>query len=243
MHHPPLIVQKASKKFGSRPALQDVTFAIEQGGITALIGPNGSGKTTLVKMITGLLSVSSGWIQVGGHDVATHPREAKKMIGYIPDEPSVWPMLTGYEFLLLTGKLFGMTEESLRGKIGEMLSIFQLHEIQHVLFENLSRGNRQKFCILAAMLHQPDLLVIDEPIVGLDPTSVTIFRNLLKMYVKQKRSVLLVTHNLDFAESVATQIGVLHQGDLKKMGTLAELRTLMKQKSAGMQEVYDYFTR
>ncbi len=222
-----LKVNKLTKYFGNNKAVDNVSFEVKRGEIFSLIGPNSSGKTTIIKTIAGLLQPTEGNIQVGDFDVAKNPEEAKARIGYIPDEPSVWPYMTGEEFLYFTEALFGIDEKIRLSSLPKLLEPFNLAGLEKQYFEEYSRGNKQKFSIIAAMSHQPKLLLIDEPIVGLDPTSAQIAKKMFVEFSKQGGAVLLVTHTLQVAEEISHRIGFLKKGALTAVGTLAELRQKM----------------
>ena len=219
-----LKVHNLTKHFGDKKAVDGVSFEIKKGEIFSLIGPNSSGKTTIVKSIVGLLQPTSGHILVDDHDISKTPKEAKQQIGYIPDEPSVWPTMTGEEFLFFTQALFGIDEQTRIAHLPELLSIFNLSGLEKQYFEEYSRGNKQKFSITSAISHKPKLLLVDEPIVGLDPTGAEIAKKLFTEYAKSGGSILLVTHTLPVAQEISDRIGFLKDGKLVAVGTLRELR-------------------
>jgi ABC-2 type transport system ATP-binding protein len=219
-----LSIQNISKKFGDVVALNDVTFTISQGEIVTLIVPNSAGKSTLVKCVVGLLQQDTGTIEILGSDTVKDPSKSKSLVGYIPDEPSVWQTMTGEEFLYFTQALFNVDEKQRSKKNRELLPIFSLEGIEKKAFEEYSRGNRQKFSILAALSHQPKLLVVDEPIVGLDPLGAEIAKDLFKKHANDGGAVLLVTHTLSVAEEISDKIGFIRNGKLAAFGTLDELR-------------------
>ncbi len=218
-----LEVKNLTKQFGGTLAVRGVSLAIKPGEIYALIGPNGSGKTTMIKTIAGLLRPTSGEILIEGINVAKDPAATKRNVGYIPDEPSVWPSMTGEEFLHFVGALFGMDEASRIRRVREILPLFRLEGIEKGYFEDYSRGNKQKFSILAALLHEPKVLLVDEPIVGLDPTSAEIAKKEFQNFAKRGGGVLLATHTLPVAEEIATTIGVLKEGHLVASAPFKEL--------------------
>lgn len=239
-----LIVDHVRKTFGGKIAVDDVSFSIERGEIFALIGPNGSGKTTIIKTIAGLLHPNGGGVRVGGRDVVQEPLATKSIIGYIPDEPVVWTGMTGEEFLHFVGALFNIDEPTRRRRIPGLLSRFRLEGIEKDYFENYSRGNKQKFSILAAFLHHPQLLLIDEPIVGLDPESAAVAKNMLEDFATDGGAILLATHTLPVAEAISQRIGFLRQGRLISTGTLEELRLAAgKDRSATLEEIYTGLVR
>ncbi len=219
-----LTVHKLTKTFGNKKAVHDVSFTIKEGEIFSLIGPNSSGKTTIVKTIVGLLQPTSGSVSVDEHDVVKNPEKAKALTGYIPDEPSIWPRMTGEEFLYFTQALYGMDEKTRKSNLPKLLETLKLQGLEKEYFEDYSRGNKQKFSITAAFSHHPKLLIIDEPIVGLDPTGAEIAKKMFVDFAKNGGSVLLVTHTLPVASEISDRIGFLKNGELIATGTLAELR-------------------
>ena len=235
-----LIVKNLNKQFGDISAVINVSFEIKQGEIFALIGPNSSGKTTIVKNIVGMLQPTSGTITVDGHSILTSPLEAKSVIGYIPDEPSVWPYMTGEEFLNFTQALFASKKQH-STSTQRLLQTFSLHDVQKNYFEDYSRGNKQKFSIIAAMSHNPKLLLIDEPIVGLDPTGAEIAKKLFVEYKNNGGAILLVTHTLPVAQEIADRIGILKNGTLTAVGNMHELRTMAQlPETATLEEIYKH---
>lgn len=238
-----LRISNLTKKFGEKVAVDGVSFEILPKEIFALIGPNSSGKTTIIKTIVGILRSNNGSVLVGGNDVQKNPMETKAEIGYIPDEPVVWSGMTGEEFLHFSGALYGLPSSLRTKRIAELLPVFSLQGLEKEYFDSYSRGNKQKFSILAALLHEPKLLLIDEPIVGLDPESARVARAQFLEFAKKGGAVLLVTHTLSVAEEIATRIGLLRNGKLLLTGTLAELRKRAKQgDDATLDVVYTTLT-
>lgn len=216
-------IKGVSKKFQDKTVIHNLDLDIKEGEFYALIGPNGAGKSTLVKLIAGLLQPTQGEIILDGVNMAEEPREAKSLIGYIPDEPTVWDGMTGFEFLNFVGALYGMPLKTRTQDIQKLLKIYKLNGTEHQLYQDYSRGFRQKYSILAALLHSPKILLIDEPIVGLDPISIDITKNILDIFVKDGGTVLMVTHTLFVAQELATRIGIFEKGKLKIEGTYKEL--------------------
>jgi ABC-2 type transport system ATP-binding protein len=237
-----LSVQGITKRFGRKTAVNNVSFAVKPGEIFALIGPNGSGKTTIVKLIAGLLRPTGGDVEVSGASVMREPVATKAAIGYIPDEPAVWAAMTGGEFLHFVGALYGVPERERISRVKKLLSAFRLGGLEQEYFEDYSRGNKQKFAILAALLHRPKLLLIDEPIVGLDPTSAELAKQEFSAFAKRGGAVLIVTHTLPVAEEIASRIGILKDGVLVAQGTMAELRRKARlAPKATLEAVYRKF--
>ncbi|MBP9867111.1 MAG: ABC transporter ATP-binding protein [Candidatus Pacebacteria bacterium] len=234
-----LTVHTLKKYFNTNKAVDNVSFSIEKGEIFSLIGPNSSGKTTIIKSILGLLQATSGSITVDGIDISKKPEQAKACIGYIPDEPSLWQHMTGEEFLYFTQSLFSTPLKTRKETISKWLNVFDLTGIEKQYFEDYSRGNKQKFSIIAAMSHDPKLLLVDEPIVGLDPSGAEIAKKLFVDYATKGCSVLLVTHTLPVAEEISHRIGILKNGTLVAVGTLSELRERAGlDKHASLEAVY-----
>ena len=238
-----LSIKNLTKKFEGVTAVNNLTVEVKEGEIYSLIGPNGSGKTTTVKSITGLYQPTSGDISIGGFSVIREPEPAKSVIGYIPDDPFVYERITGREFLHLVGSLFGMNESQRNEKIKELIGVFSIEPLIDGFVDNYSRGNKQKLSILAAFLHSPKLLVVDEPIVGLDPESAIATRELFSGFAKKGGSVFLCTHTLSFAEAISSRVGLLQEGALVREGTLSELRKAANLSHGTLEELYLHFTQ
>ncbi len=218
-----------TKTFGKFTAVEDINLDIKAGDIYALIGPNGAGKTTLVKMLTGLLEPSSGTASIAGFNIRTHPVHAKTAFGYVPDDPPGYEFLSGMEFLIFTGRLRGMKDSSLTHRIGELKHIFPVADSLYKPMGEYSRGVKQKIAILAALLSRPRVLIVDEPIVGLDPPAINTFSDILRHFAAGGGSVLFVTHILEFAR-VATRVGVMKEGKIvreEKMTKTLHLESLV----------------
>ncbi len=233
-----LIINNLEKTFGDLKAVDNLCLKIESGKFFSLIGPNGSGKTTIIKTILGLLRPSSGHILVNNVDVVKFPVKAKSIMAYIPDNPQVWSHVTGEEFLYFSGILYGLKAQEVMQKIPTLLNIFNLQGIEKSYFSNYSRGNKQKFSILAAFIHEPKFILIDEPIVGLDPESAEIAMNLLKDFTKKGGTVFLTTHTLTVAEKYSDLIGIINKGKLVSLGTLSELKTAVNDQESSLLEIY-----
>lgn len=212
-----------SKKFQDRTVIHNLDLDIKEGEFYALIGPNGAGKSTLIKLLAGLLKPTQGEIILDGVNMAEEPKEAKSLVGYIPDEPTIWDGMTGFEFLNFVGVLYGMTLKERSQDIQKLLKVYKLNGTEHQLYQDYSRGFRQKYSIIAALLHNPKILLIDEPIVGLDPISIDITKSILDEFIKNGGTILMVTHTLFVAQELATRIGIFEKGKLKIEGTYKEL--------------------
>lgn len=238
MGKPALNLTKLNKRFATVQAVRDLTLAVQTAEIYTLIGPNGAGKTTTIKMITGLLAPTSGSIQVLGLDIAKDPVKVKHQIGYIPDDPFVYDYLSGREFLQLSGDLFGFSRKETNQRIEKLIEVYSISGIIDGLFSDYSRGNKQKTIIIATMLHDPKLLVIDEPILGLDVQSQKVTKQLFLDFVKKGGSIFLCTHTLAVAQELADRIGIIKEGKLIAEGTLSQLRSKAKKDKANLEDLF-----
>ena len=213
-----------TKYFGKKTAVRDLNLKIPAGELFALIGPNGAGKSTTIKMLAGSLRPSRGEALIAGYDIQREPVEAKRAIGYIPDFPFLYEKLTGAEFLRFVGRLYRMREAELRQRAHHYLELFGLEELKSELIENYSHGYRQRLVFAAAFLHDPRVLIIDEPMAGLDPRTSRFIKDLLREYCRRGKTVLMSTHTLPVAEELAHRVGIIHRGELIAAGSLDELR-------------------
>jgi ABC-2 type transport system ATP-binding protein len=218
-----LEVRNVTKRFAQANAVDGLSLTLRAGEMYGLIGPNGSGKTTTMKMVAGLYRPSAGAIRVAGHDLSESPTKAKRRLGYVPDEPQAYDRLTGREFLEFVGELYDMPRGERDSRIPQLLREYRLETVANGFFGNYSRGTKQKISILAALLHKPSLLLVDEPMVGLDPESTKVTKRLLTDFVHQGGSVLLSTHTLSVAEEICDRFGILKDGKLLAEGTHKEL--------------------
>ncbi|WCJ58571.1 ABC transporter ATP-binding protein [Fontisphaera persica] len=212
------------KKFGDLVAVNDISLTVPRGEFFAVLGPNAAGKTTTIKMLTGLIKPTSGCARISGFDVQQQPLEARRRLAYVPDFPFLYEKLTPWEFLRFIGQLFLMPPAELDHKARALVARFQLEEYLHKPIEGLSHGTRQRTAIAAALLHDPEVFVIDEPMVGLDPHHARIVKDTLKERSLQGMTVFVSTHQLSVAEEIADRIGIIHQGRLIAVGTAEELR-------------------
>jgi ABC-2 type transport system ATP-binding protein len=213
-----------SKRYGPKVAVQDLTLHVPAGELFAFLGPNGAGKTTTIKMLCGLLFPTAGTVRVGGFDLASHGDQARALISYVPDQPFLYEKLTGREFLQFTADLYGMSPDHSRDKIAEVIDLFHLDDFVDDLTERYSHGMRQRTVFAAALVHEPRLLIADEPTVGLDPKSIRELKTLLRQLASNGMTVFLSTHTLDIAQELADRIGIIDHGRLIGCGTMADLR-------------------
>jgi len=212
------------KKFGDLVAVNDLSLSVKQGEFFAVLGPNAAGKTTTIKILTGLIKPTSGSAKVAGFDVQTHPLEVRRRLAYVPDFPFLYDKLTPWEFIRFTGQMFRMDDAKLQSKATELVNRFNLESYLRKPIEGLSHGTRQRVAIASALLHDPEVFVIDEPMVGLDPHHARVVKDTLKERSLAGMTVFLSTHQLSVAEEMADRIGIIHQGKLVAVGTRDELR-------------------
>ena len=213
-----------TKKFGDLIAVNDLSLTVERGEFFAVLGPNAAGKTTTIKILTGLIKPTAGRARVAGFDVQEQPLEMRRRLSYVPDFPFLYDKLTPWEFLRFTGQMFRMDDARIQSAAAALIERFNLEAYVHKTIEGLSHGTRQRVAIASALLHDPEVFVIDEPMVGLDPQHARIVKDLLKERSRAGMTVFLSTHQLSVAEEMADRIGIIHQGRLIAVGTRDELR-------------------
>ena len=212
------------KKFGELVAVNDLSLTVERGEFFAVLGPNAAGKTTTIRILTGLIKPTSGQARVVGFDVQKQPLEVRQRVAYVPDFPFLYDKLTPWEFFRFIGQLFRMGDARIQSAGQELISRFNLEPYVNKTIEGLSHGTRQRVAIVSALLHDPEVFIIDEPMVGLDPQHARIVKDILKERSKAGMTVFLSTHQLSVAEELADRIGIIHQGHLVAVGTREELR-------------------
>jgi len=212
------------KKFGTLTAVAGIDLAVPRGEFFAVLGPNAAGKTTTIKMMAGLIKPTSGVARIAGFDVQTQPLEARRRLAYVPDFPFLYDKLTPWEFLRFTGQLFQMSEERIRRGADELIPRFNLEPYISKPIEGLSHGTRQRVAIVSALLHDPEVFILDEPMVGLDPHHARVLKDILKERSIAGMTIFVSTHQLSVAEEMADRIGIIHNGKLIAVGTRDELR-------------------
>lgn len=213
-----------TKKFGDLIAVNNISLTVPRGEFFAVLGPNAAGKTTTIRILAGLLKPTSGSARVAGFDVQTQSLEARSRISYVPDFPFLYDKLTPWEFFRFTGQIFRMDEQKIQATCRDLVPRFGLNDFINKPIEGLSHGTRQRVAILSALMHDPEVMVIDEPMVGLDPHHARVVKDILKERSKAGTTIFLSTHQLSVAEEIADRIGIIHQGKLIAVGTREELR-------------------
>lgn len=217
-------IEKLTKNYGDFVAVNSIDLHVPAGQIFGFLGPNGAGKTTTIRILAGLSLPTSGSATIGGFDIVTHPLEAKRMTGYIPDRPFLYEKLSGLEILQFVADLYDRPWAECRPRAERLLELLDLREWVNSRVENFSHGMKQKLVIIAALIHDPRVLIIDEPMVGLDALAQRQVRKLLRSQADEGRAILLTTHTLSVAEAVCDQIAILHKGRIAASGSTSELR-------------------
>jgi ABC-2 type transport system ATP-binding protein len=230
-------LSRLSKKYGTFTAVDAIDLNVPAGELFGFVGPNGAGKTTTLRMIAGILKPSAGTVEIGGIDIAKDPIAAKARLGFIPDRPFIYEKLTGAEFLRFVAGLYGESGHEVEHRARELMALFDLEEWRDELVESYSHGMRQKLIVASAFVHRPQVIVVDEPHVGLDPKSIKILRELFKEYVRRGHTILMSTHTLDAAEALCDRIAIIANGKIAACGTMTELRAGAEQRG-GLEEIF-----
>jgi len=230
--------QALVKRYGDKLAVNNVSFEVQAGEVFGFLGPNGAGKTTTIKMIVGLLQPTSGTIRVAGYDVQTQPLLAKAASGYVPDTPNLYAKLTGRELLRFVGDLYSLDRQRLAQRTEELLRVLDLNEAADNTIDSYSHGMQQKASLAAALMHDPKVLVLDEPTVGLDPKSARLIKDILRQMADRGTAVFLSTHILEIAERMCDRIGIIDKGALVAVGTMNELRSLGKAGETSLEDIF-----
>jgi ABC-2 type transport system ATP-binding protein len=232
-------INNLTKNFGSFRAVDGLSLKVEPGEIFGFLGPNGAGKTTTVKILSGIMRPTSGSVSVAGFDVGERPLDAKRAMAYIPDEPFVYPKLTGWEFLRFMGDIYAVPLSEQKRQIPELLETFELTAHAGELLEGYSHGMKQKLLIASVLLRKPKAVLFDEPTVGLDPKSIRRFKTLLADIAHAGAAVFMCTHILDMAEKLCHTVGIIYRGRLLTKGTVAEVKKMTA--APGVRSLEDVF--
>jgi ABC-2 type transport system ATP-binding protein len=218
-----------TKRYASIPAVQDLSFSLRPGQVLGCLGPNGSGKSTTVKMLTGLLAPSRGLVQFNGRSIQDDVTGYRNQLGYVPEEAHLYPFLTGWEYLELVGTLRGMPRAELESKIDSLLQLFSLHPSRHLGMGQYSKGMRQRILLIAAIMHNPDIFIFDEPLSGLDVTSALIFKNMVHVLGHQGKLVFYCSHVLEVVEKICTDVLILRKGLVIAQDSVANIGKILGQ--------------
>jgi ABC-2 type transport system ATP-binding protein len=230
--------ENVTRRYGTKLAVSGLNLRIPKGELFALLGPNGAGKTTTIKILVGLLRPSTGTVKLGGHDVVSDSRQANRLLGYVPDTPQLYEKLTGREFLQFIADMHALEEDHAKQQLREQIASFELAPFVDDLTETYSHGMKQRLAFAAALLHEPAVLVIDEPLVGLDPRSVRVVKDLLRVKVVSGMTIFMSTHLLSVAEEIADRVGIVDQGRLRFLGTVGQLQKELSLHNSSLEHLY-----
>ena len=238
-----LQIKNIVKKFGSFTAVNGINVHIKQGELYGFLGQNGAGKTTTIKMIAGIYAPTSGSISINGIDISKNPVKAKLQIGYVPDQPYLYDKLTGREFLYFSGGLYNLDKKTIQNKIDELVDTLNIESWLDKRTEEYSQGMRQRITIASALLHNPKLIVLDEPMVGLDPQSAVLVKKILNQKVSEGASVFVSTHSLSFAEEICSRIGIIKAGVMIYEDKREAIETIKANLNSNFEEVFLELTK
>jgi ABC-2 type transport system ATP-binding protein len=227
-----------TKRYGTLAAVDSLNLEVPRGEVFGFLGPNGAGKTTTIRMMMGILKPTSGRVFLGGHDVEQEPERAKALAGFIPDRPFIYEKLTGREFLQFVGRLHHVEPERLQRRGAELLEHLELTRWQDELVESYSHGMKQRLVVCGALIHEPPILVVDEPMVGMDPKGSRTLKDLFRSLAEKGTTVFLSTHSISVAEEVCHRIGIIQRGRLIACGTMMDLHAQAKNKNGNLESVF-----
>lgn len=236
-------LENLTKHYGRLAAVDSLNLEVQRGEIFGFLGPNGAGKTTTIRVMMGILRATSGRVTLGGYDVEQEPEKAKAITGFIPDRPFIYEKLSGREFLKFVGSLHRVDAALLQRRIPELLEHFELSDWKDELVESYSHGMKQRLVLCAALIHQPKILIVDEPMVGIDPRGTRMLKDLFLSLAKKGTTLFLSTHSISIAEEICQRIGIIHKGKLIASGTMADLYRLAKVKEGRLESVFLDLTR
>src|SRR5688572_19006174 len=227
-----------TKRYGRFTAVDAIDLQVPRGQLFGFLGPNGAGKTTTLRMIAGILRATSGKVLIGGVDLAADPIAAKSKLGFIPDRPFIYEKLTGAEFLRFVAGLYDQSGPQVEHRARELLALFDLEPWRDELVESYSHGMRQKLIISSAFVHRPEVIVVDEPMVGLDPKAARILKDLFREYTARGNTIMMATHTLEVAESLCDRVAIIQGGRIRALGTMAELRANAAEGEDRLEEIF-----
>jgi ABC-2 type transport system ATP-binding protein len=227
-----------TKRYGTFTAVDALDLRVPAGELFGFLGPNGAGKTTTLRMIAGILRPTAGRVRIGGIDLQDRPNDAKYNLGFIPDRPFIYEKLTGMEFLRFVAALYRQEGAAVEHRARELLTLFDLEDWGDELVESYSHGMRQKLIISSAFVHRPDVIVVDEPMVGLDPKAARTLKDLFREYVRRGHTIMMSTHTLEVAQTLCDRIAIIQRGRIRACGTMAELRQHVESGGDGLEDIF-----
>ena len=236
-------IENLSKHYGRVAAVDSLNLEVRPGEIFGFLGPNGAGKTTTIRVMMGILKPTSGRVTLGGYDVEGEPEKAKAITGFVPDRPFLYEKLTGAEFLRFVGRLHGVEAGSLERRILELLEHFELPEWRDELVEGYSHGMKQRLVLCASLIHEPRILIIDEPMVGIDPKGARMLKDLFRSLAEKGTTLFLSTHSIGVAEEICHRVGIIHRGKLIASGAMADLYRLARVEEKRLESAFLELTR
>ena len=231
-------LSQLTKRYGRFTAVDAIDLTVPRGELFGFLGPNGAGKTTTLRMIAGILRPTSGSIRIAGIDLVESPAAAKARLGFIPDRPFIYEKLTGMEFLRFVAGLYNQSGEQVEHRSRELMALFDLEQWRDELVESYSHGMRQKLIISSAFVHRPDVIVVDEPMVGLDPKAARILKDLFREYTRRGHTIMMSTHTLEVAETMCDRIAIVQGGRIRACGTMAELKASAEAGARGLEDIF-----
>lgn len=227
-----------TKRYGGFTAVDSINLEVPKGELFGFLGPNGAGKTTTLRIIAGILQPTSGTVHIGGVDIVADPIAAKAKLGFIPDRPFIYEKLTGAEFLRFVAGLYDQKGPQVEHRARELLALFDLEEWRDELVESYSHGMRQKLIISSAFIHRPEVIVVDEPMVGLDPKAARILKDLFREYTNRGHTIMMSTHTLEVAQAMCDRVAIIQGGVIRACGTMDELRQSAAAGAAGLEDIF-----
>ena len=217
-------LENLTKKYPSVTAIDNISLSVDKGELFGFLGPNGAGKTTTIRMMAGLVKPTSGNVFINGWNIANDPNEAKVITGFIPDRPFLYSKLTGREFLWFAGRLYGLKKEDINKRLEPLMELFNMEDYVDNLIESFSHGMKQRLVMASSLIHKPKLLIVDEPMVGLDPKGASLVKKIFREICKKGTTIFMSTHTLEIAEEMCDRIGIIQKGTIVAAGTMKELR-------------------
>ncbi len=231
-------LRSLTKRYGTFTAVDSIDLEVPRGQLFGFLGPNGAGKTTTLRMIAGILKPTGGSISIAGVDLATDPIGAKMRLGFIPDRPFIYEKLTGAEFLRFVAGLYEQQGNEVEHRARELMALFDLEDWRDELVESYSHGMRQKLIISSAFVHRPEVIVVDEPMVGLDPKATRILKDLFREYTRRGHTIMMSTHTLEVAENLCDRVAIIAKGRIRAAGTIPELRETAEHGAEGLEQIF-----